>query len=422
MIMDTVLNTRDATASLSLAKAPPASLGLAKLLTLAAGAFAVGTSEFLMMGTLPAVAADLGVSVSAAGQLVSAFAIGIALGGPVLAGMTARLDRRHVLVGALLAFLATNAVVAAAPFYGLAVLMRFLGGAAGGLFYGVAFATAATTAAPGKQGGAIATVLGGVTMTTVLGTPLGAWIGQHLGWRVPYGLIAVISLGIALVVHRLLPRMAGSASVASGMRGAIQGLRALLSVFGNRPLALIYAAIALVNTGWFALYTYIAPYWTEVSGVAAATVPAALLAYGVFSAIGGALGGKLANVGALKTVVASVVAQGLLMLGLLFVEGSPVVSLVLAMLWGMAAWVFVSAVQLRVVELAGSAADVASSVAVSAFNVGNALGALAGGLVVANLGLALGPVAGAVFVVLGLLATAASENAMRGMQEAAALP
>jgi predicted MFS family arabinose efflux permease len=407
--MDTVLASRDAEASPSLnPPAAPAGLGLAKLLTLAAGAFAVGTSEFLMMGTLPAVATDLGVSVSAAGQLVSAFAIGIALGGPVLAGMTARFDRRHVLVGALLAFLVTNAAVAAAPFYALAVLMRFAGGALGGLFYGVAFATAATTAAPGRQGGAIATVLGGVTMATVLGTPLGAWIGQHLGWRVPYGLIAVMALGIAFAVLRMLPRMPGSASVVSGVRGAVQGLRSLLSVFGNRPLALIYLAIALVNTGWFALYTYIAPYWTDVSGVAAATVPAALLAYGVFSAIGGALGGKLANIGALNTVVVSVIAQALLMLGLLFAEGSPIVSLVLAMLWGMAAWVCVSAVQLRVVELAGQAADVASSVAVSAFNAGNALGALAGGLVVANLGLAIGPLAGAVFVLLGLLATATS--------------
>jgi MFS transporter, DHA1 family, inner membrane transport protein len=402
--MDTLLTPRDLAAQ----QLPPqdvasTGLGIPRLFTLAAGAFAVGTSEFLMMGTLPAVANDFGVSVSAAGQLVTAFAIGIALGGPVLTGMTARFDRRHVLVGALLAFLLTNLIVAVAPFYSLAVLMRFLGGALGGLFYGVAFATAATTAAPGKQGGAIATVLGGVTMATVLGTPLGSWIGQHLGWRVPYGLIAVMAIGIAFAVHRLLPRMVGSANVSSGVRGAVEGLRSLLSVFSNRPLALMYAAIALVNTGWFALYTYITPYWTEVSGVQAATVPAALLAYGVFSAIGGALGGKLANFGALKTVVAAVLAQGLLMLALLLVEGTPIASLVIAMLWGLVAWVFVSAVQLRVVQLAGSAADVASSVAVSAFNVGNALGALAGGIVVASLGVAMGPVAGASFVALGLL-------------------
>lgn len=402
--MDTLLTPRDLAAQ----QLPPqdvasTGLGIPRLFTLAAGAFAVGTSEFLMMGTLPAVASDLGVSVSAAGQLVTAFAIGIALGGPVLTGMTARFDRRHVLVGALLAFLLTNLIVAVAPFYSLAVLMRFLGGALGGLFYGVAFATAATTAAPGKQGGAIATVLGGVTMATVLGTPLGSWIGQHLGWRVPYGLIAVMAIGIAFAVHLLLPRMVGSAGVSSGVRGAVEGLRSLLSVFSNRPLALMYAAIALVNTGWFALYTYITPYWTEVSGVQAATVPAALLAYGVFSAIGGALGGKLANFGALKTVVAAVLAQGLLMLALLLVEGTPIASLVIAMLWGLVAWVFVSAVQLRVVQLAGSAADVASSVAVSAFNVGNALGALAGGIVVASLGVAMGPVAGASFVALGLL-------------------
>ncbi len=387
-------------------------LGLLRLVTLAAGAFAVGTSEFLMMGTLPSVAADLGVSVPAAGQLVSAFAIGIALGGPVLAGAFSRYDRRHVLVGALLAFLTANAVVAVAPLYSMAVVMRFLAGAFGGLFYGVAFATAATTAAPGRQGGAIAMVLGGVTMATVLGTPLGAWIGQHLGWRVPYALISALTIGVAAAVHFLLPRVAGQSSQRSGMRGAMDGTRSLLSVFGNRPLTFLYLAIAMVNTGWFALYTYIAPFWTDIGGVSPAAVPTALLAYGVFSAVGGALGGKFSNTSAVKTVLAAVIAQGLL-LGAMMISATPMVSLALAMLWGLAAWVFVSAAQARVVELAGSQSDVASSVAVSAFNVGNAAGALAGGLVVAQLGLAAAPAAGLVFVAGGFLSALISGRMFR---------
>jgi DHA1 family inner membrane transport protein len=377
-------------------------LGWPKLLTLAAGAFAVGTSEFLMMGTLPSVAEDLAVSVPAAGQLVSAFAIGIALGGPVLAGAFSRYDRRNVLVGALLAFMAANAVMALAPLYSLSLVMRFVAGAFGGLFYGVAVATAATTAAPGRQGGAIAMVLAGVTMATVLGTPLGAWLGQISGWRVPYGLISVMTIAIAAAVHMMFPRVAGQAAGRSDTGGALDGIRSLLSVFGNRSLTLMFLAIALVNTGWFALYTYVAPFWTDVSGVSPAAVPTALLAYGIFSAVGGALGGKLANLSAVKTLLGSVLAQGLL-LGAMMVSAIPMLSLVMAMFWGLAAWVFVSAAQARVVELAGPQSDVAVSVAVSAFNVGNAAGALAGGLVVAQFGLAAAPAAGLAFVAAGLV-------------------
>jgi DHA1 family inner membrane transport protein len=410
--METTLNSAAALPAAAKASSRH-TFGLLRLLTLAAGAFAVGTSEFLMMGTLPAVATDFGVSVAAAGQLVSAFAIGIALGGPVLAGLTARLDRRQVLIGALLAFLATNAVVAFAPSYALAVLMRFLGGAVGGLFYGVAFATAANHAAPGKQGGAIAVVLAGVTTATVLGSPAGAWIGQQFGWRVPYGLITLLSAGLALVIYKALPRLAGNQSGRSGVGGAVDGLRALLSVFGNRSLALVYLAIALVNTGWFALYTYIAPYWTQISGVEAASVPAALLAYGVFSAIGGILGGRWANGGAVRVVILSIVAQGILLVALAMVGAAPLASLVIAMAWGLAAWVFVSAMQTRVVELAGASADVASSVAVSAFNVGNALGAMAGGIVVAQIGLTAAPWAGVLLVTAGLFATFASTRLAR---------
>lgn len=379
---------------------PDQGLGWRKLLILAAGTFAVGTSEFLMMGTLPGVAADLGVSVAAAGQLVSAFAIGIAVGGPLLAGAVSRYDRRQVLVGALLAFMVANAVGAMAPLYSLAVVMRFVAGAFGGLFYGVAFSTAATTAAPNRQGAAM--VMGGVTMATVLGTPLGAWIGQHLSWRTPYLIISALTFGVAAAVHALLPRIPGQATLGSGVKGAIDGIVSLFSVFDNRSLTLLYLAIILVNTGWFALYTYVAPFWTEISGVSAATVPTALLAYGIFSAIGGAAGGKLANGHATATMLGSIVAQAIL-LGAMMFSTIAMVSLVIAMLWGFAAWVFVTAVQVRVVELAGAQSDIASSVAVSAFNVGNAAGALAGGAVVAHFGLVAAPAAGAGFVLAGLV-------------------
>ncbi len=388
-------------------------LSQSKLLTLAAGAFAIGTSEFLMMGTLPAVANDLGVSVSAAGQLVSAFALGIALGGPILAGMTARFERKTVLIAALLAFLLTNLVVALSPLYSLAVIMRFAGGALGGLFYGVAFASAATYSQAGKQGSAIATVLSGVTMATVLGSPLGAWIGHQMGWRAPYALIALITVGIALAIAKLLPRMPGNANLSTGLNGAIDGIKSLLSVFANKPLALMYLAIALVNTGWFALYTYISPYWTNISGVQAALIPAALLAYGVFSAIGGVWGGSLANGGALRIVKVSIAAQALLLAALALTGGTPMLALALSMVWGLAAWIFVSAAQVRVVELAGERADVASSVAVSAFNVGNAAGALAGGVVVALSSVGVTPWAGMAFVLLGFISVAWSTHSLK---------
>jgi MFS transporter, DHA1 family, inner membrane transport protein len=384
-----------------------------KLLTLAAGAFAVGTSEFLMMGTLPAVATDLGVSVSAAGQLVSAFALGIALGGPILAGMTARFERRAVLMGALLAFLVTNLVVALSPVYALAVIMRFAGGALGGLFYGVAFASAATHAGPGKQGSAIASVLSGVTMATVLGSPLGAWIGQLMGWRAPYALIALMTLGIVFAIAKLLPRMAGNDSLGAGIQGAIEGIKSLLAVFADKPLALMYLAIALINTGWFALYTYISPYWTNIAGVQAALIPASLLAYGVFSAVGGVWGGKLANGGALRIVKASVAAQAVLLAALALSGCAPTLALAFAMFWGLAAWVFVSAAQVRVVELAGDRADIASSVAVSAFNVGNAAGALIGGVVVSLSSVAATPWTGIAFVSLGFIAVAWSTYSLK---------
>lgn len=375
--------------------------GLPQLLTLAAGAFAVGTSEFLMMGTLPDVASGLGVTVAAAGQLVAVFALGIALGGPLLVGLTTRLDRRIVLLTAMLAFLLTNLVVAAIPHYGLALAMRFVGGALCGLFYGVAFASAARMSGPGKQAGAIAIVLSGVTLATVLGSPLGAWAGLQWGWRWPYAVIALSAVGVAIAVWRLLPAMAGDDAIAPGWRGAQEGLGKMLSVFSVRPLALAYLAIALVNTGWFTLYTYVAPYWTTIGGVALTWIPGALLAYGIVSAIGGAWGGALSNRGARRVLAMSIVVQGLAFVLLLASGGAPIAMLAASMLWGLAAWVFVSAAQARVVELAGDKADVASSVAVSAFNVGNAAGAAMGGLAVGALGLAGLPWVGLAMLALG---------------------
>jgi DHA1 family inner membrane transport protein len=378
--------------------------GLPQRLVLAAGAFAIATSEFLMMGTLPEVADGLGVSVSAAGQLVGAFALGIALGGPMLAGATARFDRRNVLVGAMLAFLLANLLLAALPSYWLALGLRFLGGALGGLFYGVAFASVARMSEPGKEAGAIATVLSGVTLATVFGTPLGAWAGQIWGWRLPYAAIAAAAVLIALAAWRLLPAMAGDAAIATGLRGAGAGIVKMLGVFRLRALALIFLAIALVNTGWFTVYTYIAPFWTGIGDVAAGWVPGALLAYGVFSAIGGAWGGALANGGARRIVALAIFAQGLVFIAIALAAGAPIAMLALSMAWGLSAWVFVSAAQARVVELAGDKADLASSVAVSAFNVGNAAGALLGGLAVGLIGLASLPFVGLGLLVAGLIA------------------
>ena len=349
------------------------------LIILAFGAFVIGTSEFLIMGILPDVAAALGVSTGAAGQLVTAFALGIALGAPTLAAATARYDRKHVLMGALGVFVLSNLAVAMLQSYEALLAARFVSGGMAGLFYGVGIAAGAQLAPEHMKARAIATVFGGITLATVLGSPIGIWIGQFMGWQVPFFGIAALTLAAIAAMQAVMP---ATPSAQSG------GLSVLGAIFRMRAVMLVLLGTVLVNTGWFAAYTYIAPFLTDVTGLAAALVPAVLIGYGVLSWLGSQLGGRLGDANLRATLFGSIGVMAAAMLGLWMMGGSLVGTLALMAIWALAAWSFVTAVQTRIVEAAGAAGSMASALNISAFNVGIALGAALGGAAVDATGVA----------------------------------
>lgn len=352
----------------------------ATLLVLAFGAFVIGTSEFLIMGILPDVAGSLGVTTGAAGQLVTAFALGIALGAPTLAALTARFDRKPVLMGALGVFALGNLAVAVLQSHEALLVARFASGAMAGLFYGVGIAAGAQLAPEHMKARAIATVFGGITLATVLGSPLGIWIGQFTDWQTPFAGIIGLALAAVAAMRLVMP---ATPSMQSG------GLRALGAIFRLRAVMLVLLGTVLVNTGWFAAYTYVAPFLTDVTGLAFAAVPAVLVGYGVLSWMGSQLGGRLADRGLGRTLFGSIAVITGAMLGLWLLGGWLPAVLALLAVWALSAWSFVTAVQTRIVEAAGPAGAMASALNISAFNVGIALGAASGGAVVDALGVAL---------------------------------
>lgn len=349
------------------------------LLILAFGAFVIGTSEFLIMGILPDVAASLGVSVGAAGQLVTAFALGIALGAPTLAAATARYDRKNVLLGGLGVFVLGNFAVAILQSYEALLVARFLSGAMAGLFYGVGIATGAQLAPDHMKARAIATVFGGITLATVLGSPAGIWIGQFMGWQAPFFLIVGLTLAAMAAMKLVMP------STPSEQSG---GLRVLGQVFSMRAVVLVLLGTILVNSGWFAAYTYIAPFLTDITSVSLTLVPAILVGYGILSWIGNMLGGKLADTSLRSTLFGSIAVMVASMIGLWMFGGSFIATIALLAIWALSGWSFVTAVQTRIVEAAGPNGSMASALNISAFNVGIAAGAASGGVAVETLGLA----------------------------------
>lgn len=368
------------------------------LAALAFGAFVIGTSEFLIMGILPDVANDLSISVGLAGQLVTAFALGIALGAPILTALTARLDRRVVVVGALAILAITNLAVAMLENYPALLAARFVGGMMAGLYYGVGIGSAAQLAPDHMKARAIATVFGGITLATVLGSPMGIYAGHLMGWQTPFYVLAALTAAAALTVRALMPATPSQIPAS---------LKAMLSIFTIPAVVLVLVGTALVNTGWFAAYTYIAPYLTDVTGLQAALIPLVLVGYGVLSAIGNALGGKLAD-GSLKgTLFGSILVMVAALIGLRLFGSAALIVMPLLAIWALAAWSFVTSVQTRIVEAAGPSADLASALNISAFNTGIALGAAAGGLVVESAGtveaMSLGAAAAAIALIPLLL-------------------
>jgi DHA1 family inner membrane transport protein len=340
------------------------------LLALALSAFVFGTAEFVVVGVLDLVARDLAIPIATASHLVMAYALGIAIGGPIATALTTRFERRFVLALALAVFVASNVVIIVSRHFGLLALARFVPGAMHGLFVGAASVVAAGLVPARQRGQAMSMVFGGVAVATVLGVPLGTWMAQAMGWRAVFAGIAALGALAWAATLAIVPRHEAGAAV-----GITAQARA---AFAPRVLALL-AVAALLMGGQFSVFTYIAPYLKQVTGATDKSIAAYLLVYGVASAAGMFAGGRLADRNASATIV---VANALLLAVLsslyFFGSGAFMAMLILAA-WGIIGFGMVPAIQIRVVGLAGQGGDLAASLSASAINAGIAAGSLAGG-------------------------------------------
>jgi DHA1 family inner membrane transport protein len=369
------------------------------LLALTLGAYAIGTTEFVIVGLIPTIAADLGVSLPSAGLLVSLYALGVAVGAPVLTALTGRVPRKTLLVALMVLFTVGNVIAWMAPSYGSLIVARVLTGLAHGVFFSIGSIIATSVVPKEKAASAIAIMFTGLTVALVTGVPLGTFIGQHLGWRATF--LAVAALGVIALIGSLLfvPRNLQRSDPATfGQQ---------LAVLAQPRLLLVYAITALGYGGTFLSFTYLASILQDVTGFSPNAVSGVLLVYGVSVAIGNLWGGRLADrrgpIPALKLIFGLL---ALVLFALTFTAHNTWLVLLTVLALGAVAFGNVPGLQVYVVKqaqrFAPQAADVASGLNIAAFNVGIAMGASLGGLVVDHLGLMHTPWLGAL-VVLGAL-------------------
>lgn len=365
------------------------------LVALAVGAFGIGTTEFAPMGLLPVIADGVGVSIPSAGLLVSAYAIGVMVGAPIMTLAFGRLRMRTALMILMAIFTAGNLLSAIAPGYGTLLAARLVTSLNHGAFFGLGAIVAASVVPKERQASAVAAMFMGLTIANVGGVPAATWVGQQIGWRMAFagtaglGLVAIAALWLAL------PK---------GEVGKMPDVRRELAVLTRPAVLLALATTVMGAAAMFTLYTYIAPVLTDLTGASAAFVTLALVLIGLGFTVGNGLGGRLADWsldGATKVFLA---ALALVMLALPLLLATHVGAAIGLLLWGAAAFAIVPPVQMRVMQAAAEAPGLASSINVGAFNLGNALGAAAGGGVITlDLGYAAVAYAGAALAAAGLL-------------------
>ena len=368
------------------------------VLALTAGAFGIGTTEFIIMGLLLQVAADMHVSVPLAGLLISGYALGVFVGAPVLTLATRRMPRKTVLLALMAIFTLGNAACALAPNYELLMAARVLTSLAHGTFFGVGSVVATSLVAEDKRASAISTMFIGLTVATLLGVPFGAWFGLMLGWRAAFWAVTVIGVIAFAVVAALVPGHVGNG-------GKPISLAEEVAVLG-RPQVLLGLAMTVFGfAGLFAVFTYIQPILTRFTGFSEAAVSPILLVFGIGLAIGNVAGGKLADRGLTLALIGTLAALAIVLLGLAAVMSIKSLAIALILLLGIAAFATVAPLQLRVLEASGpNGRTLASSLNIAAFNLGNALGAWAGGVTIdRGLGLSALPLIAAGITAIGLV-------------------
>ncbi|MHA6308571.1 MFS transporter [Hafnia paralvei] len=367
------------------------------LFALTISAFAIGTTEFVIVGLIPTIAADLQVSLPSAGLLVSLYALGVAIGAPVLTALTGRMPRKTLLIGLMVLFTLGNLLAWKAPGYTSLMTARVLTGLAHGVFFSIGSTLATSLVPKEKAASAIAIMFTGLTVALVTGVPLGTFIGQHFGWHETF--LAVSLLGIVALIGSLI-------FVPSGLKHTPPAsIARQLTILKQPRLLMVYAKTALGYGGNFVAFTFLAPILQQVSGFSAGAVTWVMLIYGVSVAAGNLWGGRLADrMGPIKALQIIFLLLAAVLAVFSFTAHSPVLALITVLFWGAVAFGNVPGLQVYVVQqaerYAPHAVDVASGLNIAAFNLGIAGGAWVGGMVVENYGLMVTPWIGAIVVLL----------------------
>ncbi|MDQ2822385.1 MAG: MFS transporter [Pseudomonadota bacterium] len=345
------------------------------LLALAIGAFGIGVTEFAPMGMLPAIATDLGVSIPSAGLLVSAYAMGVLIGAPLMTLTTARVPRRTLLIALMGIFTVGNLLAALADSYTALLLARVLTSFNHGAFFGVGAVVAASVVTPEKRAGAVAGMFLGLTIATIGGVPLATWVGETIGWRTAFGGIAGLG-ALAMVALRVaLPALPGAAA---------GNMLAEVRVLGQGAVLKALALTVLGSSAMFTVFTYISPILRGASHASTAFVTAMLVLYGIGMTLGNIWGGRAADRAPERTLVIGLALLAAVLTVFAGVMAWPIAAAVAILVWGFASFAIVPPLQMRVMEAAGAAPNLASAMNIGAFNLGNAIGAALGGAVIGH--------------------------------------
>ncbi len=374
------------------------------LLSLTVGAFAIGMTEFVIMGILPNVAEDLHVTISAAGQLITMYALGVAVGAPILTLLTHRIPQKKLLIFLMLLFIAGNGISVLAPNYAVLMGARVLTALTHGTFFGVGAVIAAGLVRPDKRAGAVSLMMAGLTIANILGVPLGTYIGQHMGWRSSFGAIAIMGVIALIGVILLIPRLPQEKAT---------GIRQQMAALANPKLMVFLLICALGNAGLFAVFTYIAPLLVDITGFAERSVTWILILFGIGVTVGNIVGGKLADWKLMPSILGTYAVIVLALTTLTFTIHSEIAALLTIFVWGAGSFAVMPGLQVRIMSIAKGAPALASTSSHSAGNLGNAVGAFVGGWVITHLSLGALPWVGAILVGLALAVGIGSQLAER---------
>lgn len=376
--------------------------GRAPLLALATGAFGIGVTEFAPMGMLPVIAQDLHVSIPSAGLLISAYAFGVVLGVPLMTLTTGRVPRRTLLIALAAIFTIGNLLAAMSGSYGMLLAARIVTSLNHGAFFGVGSVVAASLVPPERRAAAVAAMFMGLTIANVVGVPVATWAGEVLGWRASFWGISALGLLTIAALRVTLPAMSAPDS---------GDVRAELGVLARRDVLGALGLTVLGSSAMFTVFTYIAPILRDETGASIGFITAMLVTYGVGLTIGNWLGGHYADRSVDRTLLVTLAVLSATLLALALLMPYKVPTAILVFIWGVVSFALVPPLQLRVMTAASQAPNLASSMNIGAFNLGNAIGAgLGGGVIASGFGYPAVAVAGAMTSALGFIAVYASQR------------